>query len=56
MKMIALRHQKNVHLRIEETQTDLVTVVIKGTNQNLFLRAGSTLYSDFLREENQYSK
>jgi hypothetical protein len=36
MKMIALRRQKNVRLRIEETQTDPVMVVIKGTNQDLF--------------------
>jgi hypothetical protein len=34
--MIDLRRQKNERLRIEETQTDLVMVVIKGTNQDLF--------------------
>jgi hypothetical protein len=37
MKMIAHHRQKNVRLRIEETQTTPVMVIIKGTNQEFFI-------------------
>ena len=36
MKMIAHHRQKNVRLRIEETQTTPVMVIIIETNQELF--------------------
>jgi hypothetical protein len=36
MKMIANHRQKNDRMRIEETQTILVMVVMDGINQELF--------------------
>ena len=36
MKMIAHRRRENVRIRIKETQTIPVMVVIKATNQDLF--------------------